>query len=76
MPMNITNEERMDESVGVILGTKPASPSEFFIAVKRDFPLQLDDTVWTETQIRLSDGIAENQTMKVLWNRRFSREKL
>ena len=62
--MNITNEERMDESVGVILGTKPASPSEFFIAVKRDFPLQLDDTVWTETQIKLSDGISENQTIR------------
>jgi DNA helicase HerA-like ATPase len=62
--MNITNEERMDESVGVILGTKPASPSEFFIAVKRDFPLQLDDTVWTETQIKLSDGISENQPIR------------
>jgi len=62
--MNIRNEERMDESVGVILGTKPASPSEFFIAVKRDFPLQLDDTVWTETQIKLSDGISENQTIR------------
>ncbi len=62
--MNVKNEEIMSENVGVVLGTKPANPSEFFIAVKRDFPLQLDDTVWTETQIKLSDGISENQIIR------------
>lgn len=62
--MNVGNEESISENVGVVLGTKPANPSEFFIAVKRDFPLQLDDTVWTETQIKLPDGISESQTIR------------
>ena len=44
----VGRKEELRTEAGVILGTKPATPSEFFIAVKRDFPLQLDDTVWTE----------------------------
>jgi DNA helicase HerA-like ATPase len=47
----VGRKEELRTEAGVILGTKPATPSEFFIAVKRDFPLQLDDTVWTETKI-------------------------
>ncbi len=38
--------------VGVVLGRKPATPVEFWVAVERDIPLQLDDAVFTETTIK------------------------
>jgi hypothetical protein len=52
------NSFEVEGHVGVVLGTKPATPVEFWIAVERSYPLQLDDTVWTSTKIKIN-GIEE-----------------
>ncbi len=46
--------EGLDERIGVVLGTKAASPVEFFVAVDRNAILQLDDAVYVRS--KLPDG--------------------
>lgn len=40
------------EQVGIVLGTKPISPLEFWIGIEEEHLLQLDDVVYVETALK------------------------
>ncbi len=53
--------------VGVVLGRRSSTPTEFWIAVDKKYPLQLDDTVYVEDEIYLPDenGKGEQERVKI-----------
>src|SRR4029453_5336372 len=45
------DEPQVSERVGMVLGTDPASPLSFWVAVSPDAYLQLDDAVIVDTEV-------------------------
>lgn len=45
----------MDEKIGVVLGSRPATPVDFYIAVDRNKTIQLDDAVFLQSKLRIKD---------------------
>ncbi|MCX7733888.1 MAG: ATP-binding protein [bacterium] len=47
-------EGKAKQQIGVILGSRPATPVDFYIAVDRDKTVQLDDAVFTRAELNIN----------------------